>query len=193
MAGGVGDQGRNIILSSATAAINLRLVPNQDPERVRRLVLTSSHVEYAGGSSAFTMAGVYGSATASTNLDLPPNRAGYTRLLPDLAAELAEQLTARGYVTELGAALDDLGRQFGASRLAGVVLFSDFAHNGKGFDQEVIQRIARCQPARKAIGHGPQLGICPLLHLGLQLVYGINQGLEFPYFAIVAPANDSTT
>jgi hypothetical protein len=40
-------------------------------------------------------------------------------------------------------------------------------------------------------GHGPQLIICPLFHLGFQLVYGVNQGLEFPYFAIVAPANDS--
>lgn len=37
-AGGVGSQGRNIILSTATASLNLRLVPNQDPENIRRLI-----------------------------------------------------------------------------------------------------------------------------------------------------------
>jgi len=37
VAGGVGDKGRNIILSSATVSLNLRLVPNQKPERVREL------------------------------------------------------------------------------------------------------------------------------------------------------------
>lgn len=61
-----------------------------EPGRVRRLVVTASHVEQAGGSRAFTMAGVYGSPTASTNLDLPPNRVGYARLLPHFADEYAE-------------------------------------------------------------------------------------------------------
>jgi len=61
-----------------------------EPGRVRRLVVTASHVEHAGGSRAFTMAGVYGSATASTNLDLPPNRQGYARMLPEFAAEYAD-------------------------------------------------------------------------------------------------------
>ena len=43
---------------------------------------------------------------------------------------LSAQLSATGQVTELGAVIDDVRRQFGASRLAGVVMFSDFAHNG---------------------------------------------------------------
>ncbi len=71
---------------SAAAALSRAL----EPKRVRRLVVTSSHVEYVGGSREFTMAGVYGSATASFNLDLPPNRAGYARLLPEFAAEYDE-------------------------------------------------------------------------------------------------------
>jgi len=41
----------------------------------------------------------------------------------------AEQLTTKGQVTALGAALDDVGQQFGASNLAGIVLVSDFANN----------------------------------------------------------------
>lgn len=38
VAGGVGAKGRNIILSTATASLNLRLVPAQRPERVRELI-----------------------------------------------------------------------------------------------------------------------------------------------------------
>ena len=62
---------------------------------VRRLVVTSSHVEYVGGTSQFTMAGIYGSQQASDQLDLPPNREGYQRLLPELAAEYVELETKR--------------------------------------------------------------------------------------------------
>ena len=38
VAGGVGVKGRNIILSTATTSLNLRLVPDQTPERVRELI-----------------------------------------------------------------------------------------------------------------------------------------------------------
>ncbi len=46
VAGGVGPKGRNIILSTATASLNLRLVPNQRPERVRELL--EAHVAKQG-------------------------------------------------------------------------------------------------------------------------------------------------
>lgn len=45
-AGGVGDEGRNIIVSSATASLDLRLVPDQTPERVRELL--EAHVADQG-------------------------------------------------------------------------------------------------------------------------------------------------
>jgi len=45
-AGGVGSQGRNIILSTATASLNLRLVPNQDPETIRKLI--EAHITRQG-------------------------------------------------------------------------------------------------------------------------------------------------
>ena len=38
VAGGVGTKGRNIVLSTATASLDLRLVPDQTPERVRELI-----------------------------------------------------------------------------------------------------------------------------------------------------------
>lgn len=44
--GGVGDQGRNIILTETTVSLNLRLVPNQQPERIRRII--EDHVEGEG-------------------------------------------------------------------------------------------------------------------------------------------------
>ena len=46
VAGGVGVKGRNIILSTATTSLNLRLVPNQTPESVRALI--ESHVKKEG-------------------------------------------------------------------------------------------------------------------------------------------------
>lgn len=46
VAGGVGAKGRNIILSTATTSLDLRLVPNQTPQRVRELI--EAHVEQQG-------------------------------------------------------------------------------------------------------------------------------------------------
>ena len=54
---------------------------------VRRLVYTSSHIDYVGGSSAFPLAAVYGSPETSAHLDQPPNTAAYARLAPHLAGE----------------------------------------------------------------------------------------------------------
>jgi glyoxylase-like metal-dependent hydrolase (beta-lactamase superfamily II) len=61
---------------------------------VRRIVLSSSHIPYTGGTSTFALAAVYGSPTASANLDLPPNIVGYQRLFPAYASEF-ETLTTR--------------------------------------------------------------------------------------------------
>jgi len=46
VAGGVGNQGRNIILSNATVSLDLRLVPNQQPEIVREQI--EAHVARQG-------------------------------------------------------------------------------------------------------------------------------------------------
>jgi acetylornithine deacetylase/succinyl-diaminopimelate desuccinylase-like protein len=45
-AGGVGEQGRNVIVTSATASLDLRLVPDQTPARVRELL--EAHVAGEG-------------------------------------------------------------------------------------------------------------------------------------------------
>lgn len=60
---------------------------------VRRLVLSSSHIPYAGGSGRFKLAAVYGSARASADLDQPPNPHGYARLYPEFAGDFAEVAT----------------------------------------------------------------------------------------------------
>lgn len=60
---------------------------------VRRLVYTSSHIEYVGGSSLYPLAAVYGSPEISAHLEQPPNTVGYQHLLPEHRNELAELTT----------------------------------------------------------------------------------------------------
>jgi cyclase len=62
---------------------------------VRRVVLTSSHVEFAGGTSRFRMAAVYGRRQASAHLDQPADPAVLRRLLPALAGEFDDDFTTR--------------------------------------------------------------------------------------------------
>jgi glyoxylase-like metal-dependent hydrolase (beta-lactamase superfamily II) len=62
---------------------------------VRRAVLTSSHIEFAGGTARFRLAAVYGSAQASAHLDQPGDPAVYRRILPELAAEFPDELATR--------------------------------------------------------------------------------------------------
>ncbi len=46
VAGGVGENGRNIILANATASLDLRLVPNQNPTKIRQLI--EAHIRDQG-------------------------------------------------------------------------------------------------------------------------------------------------
>lgn len=52
---------------------------------VRRIVLTGSGVEQAGGTGRFRLAAVYGSRQASVHLDQPPNIDSWRALFPDQA------------------------------------------------------------------------------------------------------------
>lgn len=65
---------------------------------VRRLALTSSHMPYVGGSSAFALPAVYGTAQVSAHLDQPANLTTCCALYPDDAAgllQVEEQPTRR--------------------------------------------------------------------------------------------------
>jgi hypothetical protein len=72
-------------------------------------------------------------------------------------AEVAERLTARGQVTNLAAALDDLHNKHSAERLAGVVLVSDFDQNAgpppTGDDDSPAKRL---KVPIYAVGIGPE-------------------------------------
>lgn len=86
-----------IVEDDGVTVVDTLLVPSQTRELVaaldelgkpvRRVVLTSSHVSFVGGSSVFRLAAVYGSRRISADLDLPPNVAGYQRLFPQFATE----------------------------------------------------------------------------------------------------------
>jgi cyclase len=60
---------------------------------IRRLVLTSSGVEHAGGSGRFKLAAVYGSPQASVHLDQPPNVDSWRALFPDHAGDFDDVVT----------------------------------------------------------------------------------------------------
>jgi cyclase len=63
--------------------------------RVRRVVLTSSHIEFCGGTSRFRLAAIYGTRQVSAHLDQPANLDGYRRLLPEFAGEFDDDLVTR--------------------------------------------------------------------------------------------------
>ena len=60
---------------------------------VRRIVLTGSSVEQAGGTGRLKLAAVFGSRQASVHLDQPPNVDSWRALYPQHAADFDEVVT----------------------------------------------------------------------------------------------------
>lgn len=60
---------------------------------VRRTVLTSSGVEFAGGTGRFKLSAIYGSTQTSVHLDQPPNLQSWRALYPDHADEFDDVVT----------------------------------------------------------------------------------------------------
>ncbi len=62
---------------------------------IPRAVLTSSHIEFVGGTARIRLAAVYGSAQASTHLDQPADPENLRRLIPEFAGEFDDELATR--------------------------------------------------------------------------------------------------
>ncbi len=62
---------------------------------IKRVVLSSSRVPFAGGSWAFWKAAFYGSEAASEQLDAPANLEALRRLLPEFAEDFHEEFETR--------------------------------------------------------------------------------------------------
>lgn len=62
---------------------------------VRRIVLTGSNAEYAGGTSHFRLAAVYGRQQTSEHLDQPADPIVLRALYPDQAAEIDDEFDTR--------------------------------------------------------------------------------------------------
>jgi cyclase len=62
---------------------------------LRRVVLTSSRVPFAGGSEVFRLAAFYGSSATSEQLDAPANLVALRALLPQFAAEYHDEFRTR--------------------------------------------------------------------------------------------------
>ena len=62
---------------------------------LRRVVLTSSRIPFAGGSEAFRVAAFYGSVATSEQLDAPVNLAAVRALLPALGRSYSDEFATR--------------------------------------------------------------------------------------------------
>ena len=91
VAGGVGAKGRNIVLSTATTSLNLRLVPAQTPERVRRLI--ERHLEAQGFHVVFEDPTAELLRTYPKVAKLDWRGSGYPALRTALDHPMAERLT----------------------------------------------------------------------------------------------------
>jgi cyclase len=87
---------------------------------IRRLVLTSSNAEFAGGSARFKLAAVYGRAQCSTHLDQPADPDLLRRFYPAVADQIGDEfptrpvshvVTAAAYLTPAVAAVPLQGQQ----------------------------------------------------------------------------------
>jgi cyclase len=96
--GGIGRANAGVVVDEdGLTVVDTLMVPSQWREfaaatdelgrPVRRVVLTSGHIDFAGGTSQFRLAAVYGSAITSVQLDQPPNVEAYRRFMPRFAAE----------------------------------------------------------------------------------------------------------
>jgi glyoxylase-like metal-dependent hydrolase (beta-lactamase superfamily II) len=62
---------------------------------VPRVVLTSSHVEFSGGTTRMRLSGIYGTRQASALLDQPANPEVFRRLFPSFAAQFDDEFRTR--------------------------------------------------------------------------------------------------
>ncbi len=69
------------------------LAPLERP--IRRLVLTGSHIDRTGGTTAIPFAAVYGSPQTNAHLEQPPNVEGYRLLYPEHAGAFDEGFATR--------------------------------------------------------------------------------------------------
>lgn len=91
------DDGLTVVDCLLTPAHAQHLVDALGPAGmpVRRVVYTSSHIEFVGGSAALWMAARYGRRQTSVLLDQPPNLEVFRHLYPDDADAFDEDFTTR--------------------------------------------------------------------------------------------------
>jgi len=84
------DDGVTVVDAQLTPAQGAELLASVEAlgQPIRRLTLSSSHMPYVGGSSAFILPAVYGTGQISAHMDQEPNIEGCCSLYPDDSAEL---------------------------------------------------------------------------------------------------------
>lgn len=87
----VAEDGLTVVDAGLVPSASLELaraLASLSPLPIRRLVLTGSHIDLVGGSTAFPLAAVYGSEQTSALLDQVANPDVWTRLYPEHGDEL---------------------------------------------------------------------------------------------------------
>lgn len=88
------DSGSNVAHGRTILQLLTRITGDPSPN-VRRVVLSSSRVVFAGGTSQMRAASITGSKSTSDQLDIPADPAMFRRLLPHMAAEYSQDFTTR--------------------------------------------------------------------------------------------------
>lgn len=174
----VAPDGITVVDSATTphqAAPCIQALAELSPLPVRRLVLTSSHIGHVGGSTAFPLAAVYGSAQTSHLLDQPPNPAVWERLhhshapaFADLAtrpvshtvAEAAHLCAASIAVPVGGQQFENLIVQVPGANVVFLGALAAFGVTPLGFEADPsawIQSLEQCKEWGELFvpGHGP--------------------------------------
>jgi cyclase len=135
----VDDDGLTVVdcLLTPTRAEELTAVLERFGLPVRRVVYTTSHVEFVGGSSKLWMAARYGRPQTSALLDQPPNVAVYRHLYPADATTFDDDFATRpvshtvddaAWITPTVCALPTAGQQ--AQNLVALVPAADVLFAG---------------------------------------------------------------
>ena len=188
--------GLTFIDSSATPAVaetvfsDVKHLTASLQTKLKRVLLTSSRVAFAGGSATFWKAAFYGSEATSEQLDLPANPEVFRTLLPDHADAYHDRFTTRPIThiaaesTQVSAAVQGLvmpgessGNLIAYVESAGVVFAGALASFGVvplGFDADILawatslEQLAELAPTIIP-GHGPAGGTQDVVDLAAYL------------------------
>jgi cyclase len=166
---------------------------------IRRVVLTSSNIEFVGGTAGFRLAAVFGRPQASAHLDQPADPDLFRRLHPAFAAEFDDETVARPVSHVVDAAVQltaavtivpTAGQQ--AENLVAVVGGAGVVFAGGMASFGVVPNAAQGDPARWVEALDALLELAPIVVPGHGPIGGEEEVRELQDYlrAVIAAAGD---